>query len=43
MHRESTCRRELRSAVTNAVMRQRGTGIGLVNDGECGHSMGIGV
>ena len=32
--------RELRAAVADVVARQRGIGIGLVNDGEYGHSMG---
>jgi 5-methyltetrahydropteroyltriglutamate--homocysteine methyltransferase len=33
----------LRAAVADVVARQRETGIDLVNDGEFGHSMGIGV
>ena len=31
------------AAVGDVVARQRDTGIDLVNDGECGHSMGMKV
>jgi 5-methyltetrahydropteroyltriglutamate--homocysteine methyltransferase len=31
------------SAVADVVARQRATGIDLVNDGEYGHSMGVGA
>jgi 5-methyltetrahydropteroyltriglutamate--homocysteine methyltransferase len=38
---EDAYRQELRQAVADVVARQRDIGIDIVNDGECGHVMGV--